>query len=228
MAARRRLAAAPALPHGVAGPSRTLAYEAWAVMGSARPARRFDALRDRSSHAIPPAEAVGRPSMDFRSPSGNCHRDPAPSVPVARRADDAGSPGLCLPFDTLSAGRTRCRRRIPPPTRAMSGVWLPPSRRPPPGLPARYVPERPWASPFKAFPSTAIGTPLGARALLAFPASPPPPSRGSAASKDPAVFRALFPRRVRSATRVPKGPGRRCLPGVHPSRASTRPSRRTH
>jgi hypothetical protein len=44
-------------------------------------------------------------------------------------------------------------RRIPPPPRAACEVWIPPSRRPPPVLPARKAPERPWASPSKAFPS---------------------------------------------------------------------------
>jgi hypothetical protein len=44
-------------------------------------------------------------------------------------------------------------QRIPPPPRATCEVWLPPSRPPPPALPARKAPERPWASPFKAFPS---------------------------------------------------------------------------
>jgi len=34
--------------------------------------------------------------------------------------------------------------------------------------------ERPWASPFTGFPSRAMGTPLGALALLTFGAAPPP------------------------------------------------------
>jgi hypothetical protein len=36
-----------------------------------------------------------------------------------------------------------------------------------------------------------------------------------------AAYRASFPRRVRAATEFPKEPGRRCLPGLFPSRALT-------
>jgi hypothetical protein len=64
-------------------------------------------------------------------------------------------------------------RRIPSPPRATCEVWLPPSRRPPPILPARAAPERPWASPPKAFPSCASGAPLGVRTLLTLPAIAP-------------------------------------------------------
>jgi hypothetical protein len=44
----------------------------------------------------------------------------------------------------------------------------------------------------------------------------PPPLRGT---RGAAAYRALLPRRARSVTGAPKRPGRRCLPGVHPSRA---------
>jgi hypothetical protein len=46
--------------------------------------------------------------------------------------------------------------------------------------------ERPWASPFTGFPSTASGTPLGARALLSLPpASPPSPRARSVSRQSP-------------------------------------------
>jgi hypothetical protein len=62
----------------------------------------------------------------------------------------------------------------------------------------------------------AQGAPLGVPALLTLPARPPPPRRGALPARPPPG----------PCTRVelvqspgsPKGPGRRCLPGVHPSR----------
>jgi hypothetical protein len=77
------------------------------------------------------------------------------------------------------------RRQIPLPPRTAYGVWLPPSRRPPPALPVQMnAPERPWASPFKGFSSTAIGAPLGAHAFLTLPTATPPP-RGEASTAWP-------------------------------------------
>ena len=99
--------------------------------------------------------------------------------------------------------------QIPPPPRAACGVWLPPSRPTPRSLATpdafrRRMPasatsalERPWASPYKGFPSTAIGTPLGA---LCPPAVTPHvfrPPEGFRCRRG-ADFRALIPRRVRS------------------------------
>jgi hypothetical protein len=69
-------------------------------------------------------------------------------------ADPASSRGLLGPTAHSRGGGPVCRLRLPPQTRAESGVWLPPSRRAPPSLPAREAPERPWASPFKAFSSS--------------------------------------------------------------------------
>ena len=64
-------------------------------------------------------------------------------------------------------------------------------------------------------PFDARGTPLGVPALLTLPATPPPEGSGAG----PAAYRALFPHRIRAATEFPKEPGRRCLPGLVPSRA---------
>jgi hypothetical protein len=69
-------------------------------------------------------------------------------------SDPAPSPELACPTARSRGGGPVCRPRLPPRTRAESGVWLPPSRRTPPSLPAREAPERPWASPFKAFSSS--------------------------------------------------------------------------
>jgi hypothetical protein len=228
MTARRRLTAADAVPPGVARSS------------------------EDSLARVPGGHGFRPPRTAFRRPPG-LQRARRP-VSRSRRAALLGLP---LPYRDRSPGpravsptrRRLVRRRllswasatlrhtlgaadpfvaaVPPATRAASGVWLPPSRRSLPSLPARIVPERPWVSPFKAFPSTAMGTPLGAPALLALPASPTASLPGERATGDPAVFRASFPRRVRADTGARKGPGRRCLPGVHPSRASARPTRRT-
>ena len=92
-------------------------------------------------------------------------RDQVPAAPHRGAASPIRRPGrrlvpqCCLswgfvPYDTLSDRRIRKWQRIPPPPRATCEVWLPPSRHPPPALPAREAPERPWASPFKAFPSS--------------------------------------------------------------------------
>jgi hypothetical protein len=69
-------------------------------------------------------------------------------------ADPAPSPELLDPTAHSQGGGPVCRPRLTPRTRAESGVWLPPSRRTPPSLPAREAPERPWVSPFKAFSSS--------------------------------------------------------------------------
>jgi len=98
------------------------------------------ALRAFRGCTVPPAEAVGRPSMDLRSPAEfitGTPRRPAAQRPKAMTgmADDASSPGLSLPYGTVSGRWTRLRRQIPLPARTACGVWLPPARHPPPTLP---------------------------------------------------------------------------------------------
>jgi hypothetical protein len=85
------------------------------------------------------SRSCGRPSLGFRSPSELDHRDPVPSRRSPGTSDDTSSPGLSLPYDTVSNRQTRCRRRIPPPPRAAYGVWLPPARPAPPVLPMRQA-----------------------------------------------------------------------------------------
>jgi len=198
-------------------------------MGSVLPARRFYAHRGFDARAVPSAEADGRPSLDFRSPLGIGHRDPAPSrPPEGGSSDDACSPGLSWPYDTLSGRRTRLRRRFHPPPVSRPGFGYPPRdlhRRPyrhgscrsVPGLhPSRHSPRPRWVP---------LSEPLPSWRCRRLPTHALP---GERATGDPAVFRASFPRRVRAAAGARKGPGRRCLLGVHPSRASARPTRRTH
>jgi hypothetical protein len=117
------------------------------------------------------------------------------------------SPGAAVPF--LVGGS-------PDPPRATSGVWLPPSRRTPPSLPAHEAPERPWAYPFEARPRRG-GVPLGTSALLTFP-RPPTRRCGPAYAR---AFRALLSRRSRRPTREGPPPN---LPWGSPLQSS--PSRR--
>jgi hypothetical protein len=125
-----------------------------ADIGSARPVRRFHALRvitDPTSGRPKPPGAPPALSRPFRGPSQQARTVP-PSL---------AAPRTMLPLLSFSALRRTLgsadpyERRVPAPPRATSGVWLPPSRRPPPTLPAHEAPERPWASPFKASLATA-------------------------------------------------------------------------
>jgi hypothetical protein len=96
-----------------------------------------------------------RPLLRFRAPSEVHLGSPAPDDRPVGSAPDASSPELSRPTaQSRGGGPVALRRALPSPPRATSGVWLPPSRLPPPSLPAREAPERPWASPFGAFSST--------------------------------------------------------------------------
>jgi hypothetical protein len=111
----------------------------------------------------------------------------------------------------MPAWWTRMSAADPSATACRVEVWLPPSRRSPPGLAtldafrrhtpagAQCAPEHPWASPYKGFPSTAIGAPLGVLCppAVAPPVLPPPEGVGGRCG---AVFRAFVPRRVRADT----------------------------
>jgi hypothetical protein len=145
-------------------------------MGSVRPARRFDALRVYSRSRLRPAEADRGPPCAFaplpRSISAAPHRTARPVGP----SSDASSPELLCPTARSRGGGPVLGRRIPPSPRATSGVWLPPSRRPPPPLPAREAPEHPWASPFEVSPRRG-GASLEASALLPFSQRTHPPKR---------------------------------------------------
>jgi len=145
-----------------------------------------------------PAALLGLP-LSFRVR----HRDPAPSrrhpcpKAVAGWPDDTSSPGLSSPYDTVSDRQIRPTADPSAAAYRVRGLATPfaTSTTGPPGA---CAPERPWASPFKVFSSTAVGTPLGAHTLLTLPTGPAPP-RGET-RHDAAAFRVSFPRRVRSVT----------------------------
>jgi hypothetical protein len=151
-----------------------------------------------------PAEACQRPSMRFRAPSEDDLRESARprTVPAACATlaipGFASSPGLSSPYGTVSAWWTRMLAVDPSTAGATCEVWLPPSRRTPlglatPGTFRRRTPpntssalERPWATLFTVFPSTASGTPFGAAALMPLPpASPLRPRAGSVGRQSP-------------------------------------------
>lgn len=191
------------------------------ICGSARPARRSSPSR-LSTDAPSSGLRRRRPSMDFHSASELDHRDPAPYQPVARRT------GRRFLSWTPSALRHMPARRIRWPTAdpsaaayhvrglvtpcAMSTTW-------PAGVSS--TPERPWASPFKDFPSS--------RSVLLSEPMPscrcrPHRTLPEGDAYDLVAFRASFPRRVRAVAGTSRGSGRRFLLGVQPSRACSRSS----
>jgi len=108
-----------------------------------------------SASAPSPSRSCGRPPMDFRSPTELDHRDPAPSR-HPKAASQTTLPLLDFFCPTArtkpaepSAGGGSLRHRVPRtgfdyPLRDVSAG--------PAG--ATSAPERPWASPFKGFPSS--------------------------------------------------------------------------
>jgi len=135
-----------------------------------RPARRFDALRATARSGVPdgllrPTPSVRLP-IPFRGPSQHPRTVPDP------RRDPCQT---MLPPLGFAAPRHMPERRVvsagrPTPQRAARGLDTPsrPPRRPSGNLAA---PERPRASPFKAFSSRRSDALSGAPALLPFPAS---------------------------------------------------------
>jgi hypothetical protein len=76
----------------------------------------------------------------------------------------------------------------------------------------------------QGFPLAAMGTPLGARALLPLPGAPRFPG---GKRERPGLLQGLLPATSPCCHRNHKGPGRRSLPGVRPSRACSRPTWRS-
>jgi hypothetical protein len=113
------------------------------------------------------------------------HRDPAPSRRPAPEGDDRHGRRRFLSWTFValrhSLGPVDPSSSADPSTGAyrVRGLATPcaTSTTDPPDT---FVSERPWASPFKAFSSIAIGAPLGALAFLALPAAPAPPEEGQA------------------------------------------------
>jgi len=87
----------------------------------------------------PSAEASGGPS--WTSAPLQSSITGTPRRPAACAASQTTLPLLDFfdPTTQSQAGGSVCRRRIPPPPRVTCGVWLPPSRRTPPALPARQA-----------------------------------------------------------------------------------------
>lgn len=172
--------------------------------------------------AAPAVETASWPSLRFCAPSETSRPSPARTALSAGSESDPGlgvraaSPGLSCPTTHAERGflDRDCGFPHRPGPGARFGYLLP--DRPPRFLPTLIVPERPWASPSKAFPSLAMGAPLGAPAFLTLPGPVSPPKRRASAVT---AFKALFPRRVRSVTGWPKPTGRRCLPEIFPFRA---------
>jgi hypothetical protein len=139
-------------------------------------------------------------------------------------ADDASSPGLLRPYDTVSDRQTRYPAADPSTTACrVRGLATPLADH----HHRSYQRLRAGASmgfTLQGVLLDAIGAPLGAHALLALPVGPAPPEGGGHGA---AAFRALFPRRVRAVAEATSGSDRRSLPGVHPSRAYSCPARRS-
>jgi hypothetical protein len=187
-------------------------------MSSVRPARRFDALRVLAGPGVPSRLSPdGGPPCAFallqRSIAAPPHR---PANPKVRTSDDASSPGLSCPT-THSERRTRVSRGFRPHCVPRPGFGYPhrgfhrrSSRR-------LSAPERPWASPFKAFSSQRSALLPERPALLAFPASIRLTPMGSVRTRPRSGLRSR--RELVLPFRIPKDPARRCLPGLSPSRA---------
>jgi hypothetical protein len=192
-------------------------------MGSVRPARRFDALRAIVATGLPSRLAPdGGPPCAFallqRSIAAPPHR---PADPRARTSNDASFPEL--PCPTTHDGTADPFSRGFRPRGVPRSGFLDPHRGPH-HRPSRRLaaPERPWASPFKAFPSQRSGPLSESHALLSFHASIRLAPMGSVRTRPPSG-----PRSRRESVlpfRIPKDPARRCLLGFHPSRAFLPPA----
>jgi hypothetical protein len=204
------------------GPSRTRVRKRRVDMGSTQPVRRFPSC-GHSASAPAFCRSVRRPSVDFHSSSefltGN------PCRPAGCPAGQTTLPLLdfCCPTTQSQAGGFVSRQRIPPPPGPRSrfgyllrDAYLRPSRRLRVGASMGFT--------LQGLPLAAIGTPLGAHAILPLPAAC---SAHRAKQIHAAGFRALFLQRVRSVTRVTNDLGRRFPPGVRPSRACSHPTWRS-
>jgi hypothetical protein len=187
-------------------------------MGSVLPVRRStpfgSSIKEPLAGLSLPAalHALARPFRD-RQPRIREPRFVSAACAASPKLRSASSPGLWLPYGTLSAWWTRlvtadpstvaCHvRGLVTPFAAFTTRSCDPRRLSAPHASQHIeVLERPWASPFTGFPSTASGTSFEARALLPLPPAPALPRREG--PRRAVAFRALFPRRVRAAP----GPG---------------------
>jgi len=187
-------------------------------MGCVRPARRFDARRALASRDLPSRIAPdGGPPCAFallqRSIATPPHR---PAGPKADRRTMLPPLGF-LAVRHVPERRTRVSRSLPAPLRAASGVWVPPSRRPPPSLPTPCGAGASIGLPPQGLLLASIGSPFGdpcPRGVARVDSPRPPGGRADAVDS-----RASIPARIPADHRIPKDPARGCLHGVTPSRA---------
>lgn len=128
--------------------------------------------------------------MRFRSPS-EVHR----STPAPSREPEGSHVGRCflswalVPYDT-SGTKDPHIAGLPAPLRAASGVWVPPSRRPPSSLPTPFGAGASMGFTLQGLLLATIGTPSGAPCPLGVPRVDSPHPHGERA--DAAAFRALI------------------------------------
>jgi len=103
-----------------------------------------------------------RPPLRFRSPSEVHQTTPAPSRrPEGRPVGQCFLPWALPAVRHVPERRTRIPRGLPAPLRAASGVWVPPSRRPPPSLPTPFGAGASFGFSLQGVLLAAIGPPLG-------------------------------------------------------------------
>jgi len=134
------------------GPSRTQTRQPRVGIGFTRPARRSPPLR-HSADAPSFRRSFRWPSLDFRSPSelitGN------PRRPAGKPAGRTTLPlvDFLRPTTQSQAGGYAFWQQIPPPPRGHVRGLDTPFAAVTSGPPDAEASERPWASPFKVFPS---------------------------------------------------------------------------
>jgi hypothetical protein len=193
------------------------------VTGSAPPARRFDARRALASRDLPSRIAPdGGPPCAFallqRSIATPPHR---PAGPKADRRTMLPPLGF-LAVRHVPERWTRVSRSLPAPRRVASGVWIPPSRRPPSSLPTPCGAGASIGFPLQGVLLASIGPPFGGpcpRGVARVDSPRPPGGRADAVDS-----RASIPARILADHRIPKDPMRGCLLGVHPPEHSPPPA----
>jgi len=206
------------------GPARTRAHRSRAGIGSARPVRRSTSCR-HSTDAPSLSRSFGRPSLDFRSSSEFITGNPCRPRRLPGWVDDTASPGLCLPYDTIPGRWIRLPAADPSATATpragfgypLRGYYLRPSRHLRVGASMGFT--------LQGLPFAAIGTPLGAPALLPLPAASAPP-RG-VAPQQRGRLQGLVPATNPFSHRDHEDPSRRYLLGFRPSRACPHPTWRS-
>jgi hypothetical protein len=142
--------------------------------------------------------------MDFYSPSENVTGTPCRPAGCPASQTTPTLLGFRCPTAQYQDGRSVGRPRIPPRPRTACGVWIPPARHAPPSLPASEDAGAPMGFTLQGVPLAAIGTPLGAHALLPLPGRIQASPKGS--RSDRAGYRAFIPRRVRAAAGTTRAP----------------------